>query len=92
MKDVVADAVAARSPDQRNLLLAEEIAGRADMLPILRLEGDVVHLVGLAVQQIDRVMIGTAAQEREEIAHPVGNAEAEQLGKEIDRRPARHEH
>jgi hypothetical protein len=36
------------------------------------------------MQHVQGVMIGTAAQEGEEVAHPVRNAEAEYLDQEID--------
>jgi hypothetical protein len=83
-EDVVTDAVAPRPPDQRNLLLAEKIAGGPDVIPVAPFEGDVMHLVGLAVQHVQGVMIGTAAQEGEEVAHPVRNTETEYLDQEID--------
>src|SRR5436190_21477537 len=54
--DVVAGAVASRSPDQLNVLGAEEVAGALNLRPVLQLEGDVVHADGLAAREVDGVV------------------------------------
>ena len=53
------------------------------MRPVAWLEGDVVEAHALGFHQVDGVVVGTAAQEREEIAHPVGDAEAEHVDVEL---------
>jgi hypothetical protein len=64
--------------------LPRKSQGGPDVIPAARPEGDVMHRVGLAVQHVQGVMIGTAAQKGEEVAHPVRNAETEHLDQEID--------
>ena len=78
-RDVVARPVPQRSPDDRNRLLAEQLAGVLDVGEVLHLERDVVHLRLLAGEEVHRVMVRAAAQKREEVLHPVGNPEAEHL-------------
>src|SRR5690242_6378913 len=86
-RDVVARAEPHRSPDDRNSSLAKKIAGGLQMREIPQLEGDVMHLDVLADNEIDRVMVGVAAHEHEEVADPVGNAEAEDVAVELGHRP-----
>ena len=82
-RDVVARPVAQRSPDDRDRLLAEQLAGVLDLGEVLHLEGDVMHLRLLAGEEIHRVVVRPAAQEREEVLDPVGHAEAEHLRIEL---------
>ena len=65
------------------LFRAKEVAGAVDFRPVLHLEGDVVKLRHRVDDEIDGVMIGAAAQEREGVGVPVGNAEAQHLGVEL---------
>src|SRR5262245_3797624 len=61
--NVVAGAVPARSPDDWNLVQAEEVARRLDVCPVLQLEGNMVHLRSLAAHEVHGVMVWAAAQE-----------------------------
>ena len=70
-------------PDQLVAVEAEIIAGGLQVAPIAQLEGGVEMPVGVGLHQVDGVVVGTAAQEREEIAHPVGFAEAEHVAIEL---------
>ena len=78
-RDIVARTVTQRSPDDRNRFLPEQLAGVLDLGEVLHFEGDVVHLRLLAGEEIHRVVVRAAAQEREEVLDPVGNAEAQHL-------------
>ena len=53
------------------------------MRPVAQLEGGVEVPVRAGLHQIDGVVVGAAAQEREKVAHPVGDAEAEHVAIEI---------
>src|SRR5262245_3384264 len=55
------------------------------MREILELESDVMELGAVAANEIDRVMIGVAAQEDEEVADPVRHPEAEDALIEVGR-------
>ena len=70
-RDVVADDVAARTPHQVNLVAREEIAGLVDLRPVEHLERDVVQLWLLVDDEVQRVVVGVAAHEHEEVAAPV---------------------
>src|SRR5580704_3487885 len=65
--DVVPRTVAQRSPDDRDFLLPEQIAGILQMDEILQLEGHVVHFAGGAADEIHGVMIGITAHEDKKI-------------------------
>src|SRR5262249_46420123 len=82
-EQVMADAVAAWSPQQLVAVQAEKIAGLLHVRPVAQLEGGVKMPVRAGLHQIDGVMIGAAAQEREEIAHPIGFAKAEHVAIEF---------
>src|ERR1051325_2048714 len=82
-EQVVADAVPPRSPQRLVAVEAEEIAGVLQMRPVAQLEGRVEVAVRSRLDQVDRVVIRAAAQEREEVSHPVGDAEAEDAAVEI---------
>jgi hypothetical protein len=69
--NVVAGTVAARTPDNRNLLTAQKIARRLHLRPVLQLKSDVVHLRVLAFDEIDSVVICAAAHEHEPVLNPV---------------------
>ena len=81
-EEVMPDAVATRAPHERITMGGEIVAGGLDVAPVAELEGDVVDLGALAVDEVDGVMVGPAAQEGEEVAHPVGDAEAEHVAVE----------
>ena len=82
-EDVVADAVPAGAPDQRIAVARQEIAGGLEVPPVAQLECDVIQPDPLAVDQVDGVVIGPAAQEREEVGHPVGHTEAQHVAIEL---------
>ena len=73
------DDVATGAPDQQQLVLGEVIAGAVDLRPVLHLESDMVQLGHRIIHQIDGVMIRVAAQEAEEVAANVREAEAQHL-------------
>ena len=75
----MARAVAQRSPDDRDLALAEQVAGILQVDEVLQLEGHVVHFDVVAADEIHRVMVGVAAHEHEKIVDPVGHLKAEHL-------------
>src|SRR5438876_8542787 len=78
-EEIVPDAVPARTPKNLESVPAQEIAGRLHMRPIAQLERRMEMLVLAGLDQIDGVMVGAAAQEREIIAHPVGHAKTEHV-------------
>ena len=82
-EQVVADAVAARAPQQLVAVEAEVVAGGQHVAPVAQLERGVEVPVLRVLHQVDGVMIGAAAQEREEVAHPVRHAEAEHVAIEV---------
>ena len=71
------------------LALAHEVAGRLQVHDVLQLERHVVHLLVLAADEVEGVVIRVAADEDEEIADPVRHPEAEHPRIEIVRSPAR---
>ena len=79
-----AGAVAAGAPDDRNFFVAEEIAGDLYLPPVFQLEGNVVHLRALTLDEIDGVMVGPAAHEHEPVLDPIRHAKAEHTTIEID--------
>src|SRR5580700_10200263 len=81
--DIMPGAVAARAPDDRNVLAAEKIARRLDLRPVLQLERDVVHPRALAANEVDGVVVRTAAHEDEPVLDPVRDAEAENAAVEV---------
>ena len=88
-EEIMADAVPARPPQQLIAVETEKVARLMHMAPIAQLEGGVEVPVRTSLHQVDGVMIGTAAQEREEIPHPVGFAEAEHVAVEFGARASR---
>src|SRR5262249_9448855 len=69
--------------DQLVTVEAEIIASGLQMRPIAQLERRMKMPVRVDLHEIDGVMVGTAAQEREEIPHPVGLAKAEHVAIEL---------
>src|SRR5216683_6534070 len=65
-EQVVADAVPARPPEQLVAVEAEIVAGGLQVPPIAQLEGGVEMPVRPGLHEVDGVMVGAAAQEREE--------------------------
>src|SRR5579864_1834840 len=89
-RDIVADDVAARPPDQMDVVTGERLGGALDFRPVLDLERDVVELRLVVVDEIDGVVVGIAAQEGERVVAPVGDAEAEHVAIEFqDRKSTR---
>src|SRR4029077_19786193 len=82
-KQIVADAMPAGTPEELIAVQAEKIAGLLHMRPVTQLEGGMEVSVGAGLHQINGVMIGAAAQEREEVAHPIGFAKAEHVAVEL---------
>src|SRR5262249_18209525 len=78
-RNVMADDVAHRAPQDRTLVLAERLAGVVHMRPVGKLEGDVVHEGARPGAEIDGVMIRAAAHEDEEVLDPVRDPETERL-------------
>ena len=54
------------------------------MGPVAQFERDMVHLHPLTADEIDTVMIRAAAEESEEVAHPVADLEAEHIAVKTD--------
>ena len=82
-EQIVADAVPARPPQQLVAVETEEVAGIVHVAPIAQLEGGMEVAVRAGLHQIDGVMVGPAAQEREEVRHPIGLAEAQHVAIEL---------
>src|SRR5258708_19665 len=79
-EDIVADDVAARSPDQMIVVAAEEVARALNFRPVLHLEGDVMHFLVRAMRgEVHRGMVGPATHENKKIASPVRHAEPENV-------------
>ena len=81
--NIVAGAVTAGTPDDRNFFAAEEVARRLHLRPVLQLESDVVHLRALAAHEIDGVVVRPAAHEDEPVLDPVRHAKSENLAVEV---------
>src|SRR6478735_891322 len=79
----MADAVAAGAPQHSIAIDAEEVAGGLKVAPVAQLECGVEVAVRAGADQVDRVMIDPAAQEREEVAHPIRYAEAQHVDIEL---------
>jgi len=80
-EDVVADAVTAWSPLQPDVPAGQVVERIFQVHDVAHLEGDVEQPVLLdAAHQVDGVMIGVTAQEREEVSDGVGPPEAEHVG------------
>ena len=60
-----------------------KVAGVVHVCPVAQLEGGVEMSVRPRLYQVDRVMVGTAAQKREEICHPIGFTKAEHVAIEF---------
>src|SRR5262249_25314780 len=77
--DIVPRTVAQRPPDDRDSLLAHDLARVLQMHEVFELERDVMELHVWPGEEVHGVMIAVAAHEAEEIPDPVGDAEAEHL-------------
>ena len=82
-KQIVADAVAAGPPQCLVTVHAQEIAGLLQLAPVPHFECGVEVTVGAGAHQIDRVMVGAAAQEYEKVGHPIRLSEAEHVDIEL---------
>src|SRR6516162_7859174 len=82
-RDVVAGAVPHRAPEQLDLLGGEHLAGVLHVRDVLELERNVMQLRGRALDEIDGVVIGIAAQEYEPVLDPVGDPETQYLRVEV---------
>ena len=76
-KDIVARPVSSRPPNDRNVLLAEKIAGDLYLRPVLQLKSNMMHFRALAAHEIHSVMIRSAAHEDKPILDPVRDAKAQ---------------
>ena len=84
--DVVAGPVPHRPPQQPDVLMREHLAGGLHVRHVLQLEGDVVHLDIVALDEVHGVMVRVAAHEHEPVLDPVRDLKAHHLGVEIGRR------
>jgi hypothetical protein len=67
-EQVVANAMSTGTPKNLNPAFAQKIAGALNMCPVAQLECRVMMLVRARLHQVDRVVIRSAAKEREEIS------------------------
>jgi len=76
-EEIMTDAVAPGSPEQLVAVEAEKIAGGLQVGPIAQLECGVKNagLASICIRLIG-VVVAAAAQEREEIPHPIGIRES----------------
>src|SRR5262249_1647871 len=82
-RDVVAGAMPHRAPEQLDLLGGEHLAGVLHVRDVLELERNVMQLRARALDEIDGVVIGIAAQEHEPVLDPVGDPETQSLRVEV---------
>ena len=82
-EEIMTDAVAPGPPEQLVAVETEKIAGGLQVGPIAQLECGVKMPVGVDLHQVDRMVVAAAAQEREEIPHPIGLAKAEHVAIEL---------
>src|SRR5215468_163137 len=82
-EQIVPRTVPARPPNQRVAVDAEKIAGGLQVAPVPQLKGDVVHPHLLGIKQVDRVVVRPTAQEREDVAEPIGHPKAEHIAIEV---------
>ena len=75
--EVVARPVPPRPPGELDVLRSEEIARLPELRPVFQLEGDVMHLRAGATDEIDRVMIRTAAHEGKPVLDPIRQPETQ---------------
>src|SRR5580700_9805708 len=75
--DIVPRPMTSGTPNNGNILAAQDIARRLHLSPILQFKGDVVHLRALAAHEIDGVMVGTAAHEHKPVLNPIRHAETQ---------------
>src|SRR5262245_11378607 len=85
-RDVVARSEPQRTPQDRNVPLAKDLAGVLDVSEVAQLEGEMVHGGGVALDEVHRVMVGVAAEKYEQVFDPIGDAKAEHLF--VERRDA----
>ena len=78
--DVVTDEMSDRPPHEMNVIARQEVAGALDLGHVGDLECDVVQPLFLVTREVDGVVVATAAQESEAIAHPIRHLEAEHVG------------
>src|SRR6266508_473361 len=87
-EEVVAGPVPAGAPHERIVVPREVVARELDVRPVAQLPADVMQpAIVLRAKQVQRVMVGVAAEEHEEVAHPVRPLEAEplvELGRLLD--------
>src|SRR5579862_8981953 len=76
-RDIMADNMSARTPHQMDIVLGQRFGSTLDFRPILDLECDVMELRLGVVDEIDRVVIGIAAQEGKIVGAPVRDTKAE---------------
>jgi hypothetical protein len=79
----VSDQVTDRTPEQLDVLAGEKVAGTVDLGFVAQLEGEVVNVGVVGLQQVDGVVIAAATQEGEEIAAPVRHLEPEYVTIEL---------
>src|SRR5262249_11182834 len=82
-RDVVADNVAAGTPDKMHVVVREGVDRLVNLRPVDHLEGDVMKLRLLVDDEVERMVVGVAAQEHEKVAAPVRHPEAEDLAVEL---------
>src|ERR1043166_7991025 len=85
-RDVVADDVADRTPDELDAIARKIIAGALQLRHIAHLERDVVKASFLVADEVDGGVVRAAAQKREAVAHPVRDLEAQHVGVEARHR------
>ena len=86
-EDVVTDAVATRSPNDRAPVARERIAGPLQMRPVDKFKRDMVHETRTnATDKVHGVMVGAATQEREVVLNPIRDAKSEGIDVKIRHR------
>ena len=83
-RNVVAGAVAHRSPDDVDLVLGEDVAGVFQVHDVGELERDVVHAGARIAHEIHCVVIRITAHEDEIIADPIRHPKPKQAAVEIE--------
>ena len=82
-KQIVANAVASRTPQHLVPIDAQVVARGLQVPPIAQLECRVEMAVRTGADQVDGVVINAATEEREEISHPVGDTKAQHIAIEL---------
>ena len=73
----MAGSVADGAPDNTEILLAQHVARGDQVGGVAEFEGKVVHPAAFGFQEVDGVVVGSAAHEDEELLYPIGHPEAE---------------